>query len=194
MSVPNTSSATSTSSLANRAQFLAFRGVVAGLAALSWHRAVALGGTLGMLGYRPFGIRRAVVERQIAAAFPEIDEREVRRIARAAYVNLGRTAIETALAPTMDKHALLGLFEGVEGWELIEQAQAIGRGAILVTGHLGNWEIGGFYLAARGISIGAIVRRMANPLFDAYLTGTRSSMGVEVIHDADAVRRVPRAL
>ncbi len=40
----------------------------------------------------------------------------------------------------------------------------------------------------------AIARRMSNPLFDRYLTETRSRIGMVVVHDADAVRRTPRSL
>ena len=68
------------------------------------------------------------------------------------------------------------------------------QGLILVTGHLGNWELGGAYVAARGVPLEAVARRMENPLFDRYLTKTRERIGMTVIHDADAVRRVPRAL
>jgi len=35
---------------------------------------------------------------------------------------------------------------------------------------------------------------MENPLFDRYLNETRQRIGMTVIHDADAVRRVPRAM
>ena len=69
-----------------------------------------------------------------------------------------------------------------------------GRGLIFVTGHLGNWELAGAYVAARGIPLDAIARRMKNPLFDRYLTETRSRIGMHVVHDADAVRRTPRSL
>ena len=65
---------------------------------------------------------------------------------------------------------------------------------MVVTGHLGNWELGGSYVAARGVPLEAVARRMENPLFDHYLTETRRRIGMTVIHDADAVRRVPRAL
>ena len=65
---------------------------------------------------------------------------------------------------------------------------------MFVTGHLGNWELGGSYVAARGVPLEAVARRMENPLFDQYLTETRRRIGMTVIHDADAVRRVPRAL
>ena len=179
--------------VADRAQFAAMRALIAALGGMSWRRATALGARLGALGYRPLGIRRQVVERQIAAAFPELDESGVRRIALGAYENLGRTSIETALLPSLGRDAVLDLFEGAEGWEHLEAALALGKGAILVGGHHGNWEIAGAYMAARGVPVGAIVRKMANPLFDEYLTTTRARLGVRVLHDAVAVKFLPRA-
>jgi KDO2-lipid IV(A) lauroyltransferase len=49
-------------------------------------------------------------------------------------------------------------------------------------------------VAARGVPIDGIARGMANPLFDRYLTETRERLGMRIVHDADAVRRTPRAL
>jgi KDO2-lipid IV(A) lauroyltransferase len=86
------------------------------------------------------------------------------------------------------------LFDEPENWHLLARAREEGRGIIIVAGHLGNWELGGAYLAARDLDFEAVARRMENPLFDAYLTRTRNRAGMKVIHDADAVRRVPRAL
>ena len=48
-------------------------------------------------------------------------------------------------------------------------ARAQGRGVIIVTGPLGNWELAGSYVAARGMPLDVIVRRMSNPIFDRYL-------------------------
>ncbi|OYV64283.1 MAG: hypothetical protein B7Z72_13450, partial [Gemmatimonadetes bacterium 21-71-4] len=149
---------------------------------------------LGALGYRPIGIRRAVVERQLRAAFPDWAPDRVTQVAHAAYQNLGRTFIETAVLPSYSRDRVLGLFERVENWEAVERAQAPGRGLILLTGHIGNWELGGAYIAARGVPLDAVARGMENPLFDAYLTRTRRRIGMHVIRDADAVREVPRAL
>jgi KDO2-lipid IV(A) lauroyltransferase len=161
---------------------------------MDWERAGSIGARIGALGYRPLGIRRGVVERQIAAAFPGLPDAEVKRIARAAYEHLGRTSIEAALLARLGRDAVLDLFEGVDEWNLVEEGLSRGRGLILVTGHLGNWELGGAYIAARGIPVDAIARRMSNPLFDRYLTETRSRIGMVVVHDADAVRRTPRSL
>jgi KDO2-lipid IV(A) lauroyltransferase len=161
---------------------------------MDWERAGSVGARIGALGYRPLGIRRGVVERQIAAAFPGLDDANVKRIARASYEHLGRTSIEAALLARLGRDAVLDLFEGVDEWNLVEEALSRGRGLIFVTGHLGNWELGGAYIAARGIPLDAIARRMSNPLFDRYLTETRSRIGMVVVHDADAVRRTPRSL
>jgi KDO2-lipid IV(A) lauroyltransferase len=184
----------STATLAHYAQYYGIRGSVAALRRLSFRRASAIGERIGVLGYRPFGIRRAVVERQVGAAFPGLSEPEVARIARASYASLGRTTIETALLPTYSREEVIELVERTDGWEHVEQALALGRGLMVVTGHLGNWELGGSYVAARGIPLEAVARRMENPLFDAYLNETRRRIGMTVIHDADAVRRVPRAM
>ncbi|GJG88022.1 hypothetical protein tb265_32030 [Gemmatimonadetes bacterium T265] len=180
--------------LRHRAEFVALRTALAGLGALPWARATAVGAALGRAGYRPLGIRRDVVESQLAAAFPEWPAGRVREVAAASYASLGRTTIEAALLPALGTGGVLALFAEVDGWDVLEAARAEGRGVILVTGHLGNWEVGGSYVAARGVPIDGIARQQENPLFDRFLTGTRERLGMRVVWDGEAVRRTPRAL
>ena len=180
--------------LAHRLEYYALRATVGALGALSWRRASDVGARLGLLGYRPFGIRRDVVRSQIAASFPDLPENDVDAIARGAYESLGRTTVETAVLPRLSSAEVLALFARVDGWEIVEESLALGKGMILVAGHLGNWELGGSYLAARGIALDGIARGQGNPLFDRYLTETRTRIGIRVVHDPEAVRRTPRAL
>lgn len=180
--------------LAHRAEYAALRSAVAAMERLSFARAGTLGEKIGRLGYAPLKIRRGVVEKQLTAVFPEKDAAEIERIARAAYGHLGRTTIETAILPSYRRTQILDLFEEVNGWSIVQERLARGKGLILVTGHLGNWELGGAYLAARGLPIDAVARHMNNPLFDVYLTATRQRIGMTVVHDDQAVKRVPRSL
>ena len=180
--------------LSHRVQYGALRGVIGALRRVGMGPAGAVGAGLGMLGYRPLAIRREVVERQLRAAFPALPPDEVRRIARASYAHLGRTTTETALLPLYDRERIIDMFDEVEGWSIVEERLARGKGLILVSGHLGNWEVGGAYLAARGVPMQAVARYMENPLFDRYLTRTRERIGMTIVHDDEAVRRVPRAL
>jgi KDO2-lipid IV(A) lauroyltransferase len=180
--------------MAHRAEYYTMRATIRLLGALSWDAACGVGERLGALGYRPLGIRKRVVERQIAAAFPELDRGAVVTLARDSYRHLGRTFVETALLDSLGKDGLQELVESVEGWEEVEDVMSKGKGAVMVTGHIGNWELAGGYVAARGIPLDAIARRMANPLFDAYINHTREGLGMTIVHDSDAVRRTPRSL
>ncbi len=152
-----------------------------------------IGAWLGVLGYR-LGIRARVVETQIAFAFPEYDAARIHDVAVLAYENLGRTSIEAAIMEHRSPADLIALFEQVDGWEHLDAALAGGRGALLVTGHLGNWELGGSYIAARGVPVDAIARHMSNRIFERYLTRVRQSFGVTVVFDEEAVRTTPRSV
>lgn len=179
--------------LRHRVEYAATRTLIGVLSLLGWRLAGRTFGILARLAYWPFGIRRGVSERQIAAAFPEFSAARVKEVAVKSYDSLGRTSLETALLPALSKEQLLEMFERVEGWELFEAARANGKGAVVVTGHLGNWEIAGAYIAAH-IPFNAVSRRMENPIFDAYLTRTRAKGGMQMIWDGDAVRQSPRML
>jgi KDO2-lipid IV(A) lauroyltransferase len=180
--------------LAQRAEFYSLRGVIRVLGVFSWETACRIGGRIGTAGYRPLRIRKGIVEKQIAAAFPEKTPEEVQRIARASWEHLGRTAIEMALLPALGKGAVLNLVDSVEGWEHMERATAAGKGIVVVAGHHGNWELLGAYIAARGVPFDVIARGLANPLFDRYVNGIRTALGMAVMHDSQAVKRTPRAL
>jgi len=180
--------------IAHRLEYAGLRAAVAALSALRWRRASSLGGALGRLGYSPFGVRRRVVERQIGAAFPEWDATRVAQVARGAYDHLGRLAVETALMPSLGQSGVRDLVSRTTGWELLERAHAEQRGVLLIAGHFGNWEVSGAYIAARGVPVDVIVRRMSNPIFDRYLNQTRADLGMTVIYDSDAVRRTTRSI
>jgi len=180
--------------LAHRIEFGALRTTIGALGALPWDVACAAGERLGTLGYAPFGIRRRVVERQIAAAFPELSPAAVASLSRRAFAHLGRATVETALLPSIGREGVLRMVSATDRFDLVEDAQRSGRGAILITGHLGNWELAGAYVAARGMPLDAIVRTQANPLFDDYINRTRATLGMTVVRDYESVRRTPRSL
>lgn len=180
--------------LSHRLEYAGTRAAVGVLRLLGWRASSWVGGRIARLVYKPIGIRRGVVERQIAAAFPELSPAEVESLSARSYESLGRTSIETAVLPGTPREEILARVERVEGWEHVDQALAQGQGIILVTGHLGNWEFGGAYFAARGVPMDVVARGMGNPIFEDYVTRTRQEIGLEVIHDKDAVRRTPRSL
>ena len=180
--------------LAHRGEYYAMRGILGVLRTMSWEAACRFGERLGVMGYRPLNIRKRVVEKQIAAAFPNLDREQVKELARQSYAHLGRTFVESALFDTIGKQGVLDLVDEVHGWEHIDRQISRGQGIVFVTGHHGNWELAGAYVAARDVPLDAIARGMANPLTDDYVTRVREATGMVIVHDADAVRRAPRSL
>ena len=183
-----------TATLAHRLEYAALRGFTGALVPLGARAAGRVAGVVAQLGYAPLGIRRGVTERQIAAAFPDLGATAVARIARESYANLGRVAVEAIVIARGGADRVLNAFGPSPSWESVERALSRGRGLIFVSGHLGSWELSGAYISARGIPFHAIARGMANPLSDAFFRRTRERLGMHIMHDRDAVRRVPRAL
>ncbi len=175
-------------------EYIALRVVVAALGPLGTRRASAIGARIGALGYWPLGIRRGVVTRHLAACFPERTGAERAALARATYEHLGRVGVESILMSRLGPESLHEMLESIDGQETLEWARAKGKGLILVAGHLGNWELLGAFLAAIGVPVAAVAKRQLNPLSDAFVNRTRRRLGIEVVYDDEAVRRLPRLL
>ena len=180
--------------LLHRIEYGALRAVSGALSLLPVRTAARAAGAFTQLGYWPLGIRRGVTERQIAAAFPTWSPEDVAKVARESYGSLGRVAIEATLLSRGTAKDVLDLFVPSPTWSVAEAALAKGRGLIFVAGHLGNWELSGAYVAARGVPVHPIARGMSNPLSDAFFRRTRERLGMQIMHDQEAVRNVPRAL
>ncbi len=177
----------------HRLEYGALRAIGALLAPLGWRRASAVGAFIGGLGWRPLRLRADRVARTIRACFPEFSEAQVKATARASYRGLGRVTIEAIVLSRGDREAVMSAFVEPVGFEQLQRAVMQGRGVVLVSGHLGNWELSAAYMAARGIPVDAIAMHMANPLSDGFFRRTRERFGVQVVFDDEAVRRIPRA-
>jgi KDO2-lipid IV(A) lauroyltransferase len=153
-----------------------------------------VGAMIGGLGWRPFAIRADRVYRAVRACFPEFSEERVRAVARESYRGLGRIAMEIIWLSRAERSQVERLFVEPEGWEHVESAYARGEGVIIVMGHFGNWELGAAYLAVRGLPVDAVAMHMANPFSDGFITRTRTRLGLNVVFDEHAVRRIPKAL
>ncbi len=139
------------------------------------------------------GIRRKLAEENLRLAFPERDAEWIADTLRKAYEHLGRESAAMLRLSKLDPRAIIDRTIPI-GWEEVNNALSLGRGALLVTGHYGNWEIAAATVASRGVPIAAIVRRQGNRLVDERLQQIRRNLGVETIYQSQASSRVPRIL
>ena len=178
----------------HRIEYAALRTITGLLAPFGARRAGVIAGAITRLGYSLFRIRRGVTERQISAAFPQFDAATVRSVAIESYDSLGRVAIEATVLSRGTPSDVLSLFVPSPDFAIVQRAYAVGKGVILLSGHVGNWELSAAFMTANGLPVDAIARGMANPLSDSYIRRTRERLGVVIMHDKEAVRRVPRSL
>ncbi len=178
---------------AHRVEYLLYRGATAAAGLLGDGAAGRLGAGAGRIAHRPLGIRRRLVEEHLRRAFPDRDGAWVRRTAAAAYAHLGREGVRLIRLSALDRARVLATTE-VEGLDAFLAALARGRGLVLVTGHFGNWEIGGAALAARGVPLDVVAQRQSNPLFDRAIVAARERLGMRVIERGRAPKEGLRAL
>lgn len=174
-------------------EFLAYRTLVGGLRKLPESMALRLGEGAGWLAGVVFRVRWSTVLSHLRAAFPKKDSRWHREVARASFRHLGRESVATFRMGGKDASWIRERTE-VVGFEALEEAIQEGNGVVVVTGHQGNWEMGGATIAALGIPIDAIAQRQRNPLFDKDITRNRESLGITVVERRDAPKRVLRTL
>ncbi|MCD4748115.1 MAG: lysophospholipid acyltransferase family protein [Thermoanaerobaculales bacterium] len=123
-------------------------------------------------------IKRA--EESLEIAFPEMPPRERRQLLVRSVRHLGTVLGEVAwlIHTTSDEIASVC---DIAGEEHLREALDAGRGAVLVTGHLGNWELLNARLGVGGIPMTIAVRKVYDPRIDAIASKLRSRFGGEVI-------------
>lgn len=123
------------------------------------------------------GLRGRIVKRQLQKVFPERTDSDIAALAAAVYDHLGRFIAETLLD---DPGGLLARVAVSPSWREIDRARERGRGVILATAHLGNFELGGRVLAGR-YPLLDVVKPQRNAQFDRYLQAQRARFGIRTV-------------
>lgn len=157
--------------------------------------ALWIGRRFGDLMYLIDFEHRRVALRNLEIAFGEEKSIEERRsIARRNFQNIGMMAIEFFQIPKMD----LETYQRKVTVEGLEQALKIldeNRGALLLLGHFGNWELMALMSKVIGRPILAIAKPIKrNPWLDRWIIQSRNEIGLEIIPPVNATQKVLQAL
>ena len=155
----------------------------------------AIGSGLGVLVYRLVPSRRRVARINIRQAYPDYSDEQVRALNITSFKNIGISVFEFAHAWWSDRDYMRSICE-VEGSQHLENAQAKGKGVILLTGHFTTLEIGamlmGLQTTLKGVYNG-VYKKAHNPMFNAVMAHYRSTFGDELIENKN-VRALVRGL
>jgi KDO2-lipid IV(A) lauroyltransferase len=169
-------------------------GIVGGFAGwLPRGTALAFGRALGRAWGRLDRRHLQIADDNLAHAFPDWDAARRRDVALGVYAHFGRILLDILWMGGREREEILRHVE-VTGAEHVEAARAAGRGALLISGHLGNWELHGLAHGWRFGPIGVVARPLDNPALDARLCDFRRRPGNTVIYKKRALPQVLRLL
>ncbi len=119
--------------------------------------------------------------------------RDLERILDDSHRDLGRSLVEFLMSPSIDAKYFETHVE-VEGSERLDALTASGKGAVLLTGHIGNWEFLNLMAGVRGYPLAVLAKVQKLAKTDAWLNRLRTQRGAKVVLRGMDVRQVYRTL
>jgi KDO2-lipid IV(A) lauroyltransferase len=140
--------------------------------------------------------RRAIEHLGRAFASEGRSDAEVRRIGRESFRNLGRCFAELCglSRAGAGPREVLALVDTEDGAGRFRRLLAGGRGLVVVTAHLDNWELAGAATACAGLPVVAVARRLYFEKYDQLVNGLRRRFGMEIVYQDESPRKLLRAL
>ena len=153
------------------AQNLVVSGLIGSLRLLPYAARVGFMGWAMRNIVGPVAGYRTRVHQNLHLIWPDLPNSRVADLTRDVLDNVGRTLAEL-YSPQEFKAYVAGSTLRGAGLAQVLDAQAQGRGVILVSGHFGNHDIARAVLASRGMTVGALYRPQRNPYFDQHFAAT----------------------
>jgi KDO2-lipid IV(A) lauroyltransferase len=174
-------------------EYIAIRTIGFVLNLLPYSFAMKVGDFLGWFSYRILGVRRKITLINLKATFKdEYSIKELDRIGLKSYQTFTKSFIDYILFPSLkDKVLNMVQFEGKKNFD---KALAKSKGAILVTGHFGSWELMGAAISKAGYPLDFLVGEQHNILIDNVMNDYRQLMGIGIIKMGVAAKGVIKAL
>jgi KDO2-lipid IV(A) lauroyltransferase len=151
-----------------------------------------IGRFIGLLLYTFDARHRNVAINNLSGAFPEKGKDDITGIAKESFKNIGSTVAEMARVFKGGREWVDSavIFEGREN---VEDALKKGKGVLVLTAHIGNWEVGAL-ASARDFRLNFVVRPLDNRFLNRLIYKLRTIFNSGVIAKKNAVREILRCL
>ena len=136
---------------------------------------------------------RRVARTNLSFAYPDLDHAGRERMIDGVFANIARMLFSLARFPHLNVSNIRDWIS-YDGLDNYLSAKAVGRGVLIATAHLGNWELSAFAHALMTEPMNIMVRPLDNPLIDSFVENRRTLSGNRLIYKKDAARAVIKAL
>jgi KDO2-lipid IV(A) lauroyltransferase len=152
-----------------------------------------VGNLLAFLWYDLFRIRRRIVVDNIAIAFPEMSKRDRVRMGRRSLQYLGLNFVEYCYLPWLNKSNYTRYF-AFENPELIDSVLARGKGALVMTLHMGHGDLACAAMSLRGWPVVMVSKFFKMKWLNDLWFGMRERLGTRFIAPRDSSYALLRSL
>lgn len=185
------------SSFQTRLEFAGVKLIFGFLGVLPRRAALFAASLLTSCGYFLFSGLRRVALTNLKIAFPEKNEAEHTELAKGSFRNLGRILGEMSQFPKATHESLNRLIEfriDPKVYDEYLKLKSLGRGVIIVSPHLGNWEVLVFGWATYDSPMSYLARPLDNPLIEKLTVSLRTKFGNRPINKTNSVMTAARVL
>jgi KDO2-lipid IV(A) lauroyltransferase len=137
------------------------------LSMLPYQMKISLGGLIYQKIISPLSGNRKRIIDNLKLIFPNLERRKREELCRQVPNNIGRTLFEL-LSPNAFSNIAKSAKVSGPGFKILKDAQEQKKSVILVSGHLGNYDVMRVVLNTNGISVGALYKPMSNPYFNTF--------------------------
>jgi KDO2-lipid IV(A) lauroyltransferase len=123
-----------------------------------------------------------------------VRKERARELGKSNYRHYALTLLEIARLARMDRRTAETYIDATSFAQVVKEGLAAGKGLVVVTGHLGNWEWGSLLLSLGGAAVGVIAKPMDNPWINSFLDRIRNKAGMQVWSKQGAIRRAMQTL
>ncbi len=167
--------------------------LIRGLGLLPREPARWIGARIGALAFLALPRLQQVGYHNLQIAFPNLAPAQRTALLHAEYRSLGWQLAEFC---QMRKYTPENTkaFIRYDGLDHYLAARDAGQGVLILTGHLGAWELSSFYHSLMGYPMSMVIRRLDNDLVDQLVNGIRCQHGNKVVHKDDFARGLISAM
>ena len=151
------------------------------------------GKLLGLLFYSLAVPHRRLVRRNLQFCYPEWSHKEIRELSRRIFMNLGTTLVEMLQSSLMSPEEVLKALR-VEGEENFNKAFKSNRGIVIVSAHMGNWEVGLHITNYYGKPMLGVAAKTRYGWADILLRRSRNRLGNTIIDKKGALPKITEGL
>ncbi len=164
------------------------------IASVSHKRIASIGRVLGMLMYGIDVRHQRIVRRNLKFVYPEWPPERVKKVSKRVFQNLGITILEICQMTCFSSHDIIDKVK-IRGEEHLLNAMQNNKGAILISAHLGNWEIMPlFWPLYSNTPVTVVARQILNKIINRWIHGLRTRFGSRVIYKDVALPEMTRTL